>query len=546
VSAGSDSEIAAQLLLFAEQTADFVGVADPWGHVIYLNPAARKRLGVADATDLTLADVFPLDEFAFYYDVARPQLLRTGAWSGEVRVTVAGEGAVKMYVSTTAKIGPGGEIDGLVVHAREVPGSFPVVVTNEAEVDEATGLLTRAAFEDRVHGSLTAVHRYGETRALVLVDVLGMTDAIATLGQPAAATIMRALAGRLTRLARTIDVAGRVGEDQLGLLLGAVRSHAEGLRIAEVIHTSLVDPPITTAAGEFVASVRCGVAVSKAGDDPVGLIGRAAAALSEEEANRETEIRSPSRVGERSAESATIDDFRVGLSHRDVQPYAQPVVELRSGDLVGYRGSARWHHRTLGTLEPGAFIDMVADTPLASQVDLYVAREMAAVLTLSVGESRLRMYTPVSRRLIADVHTEQYLAEIADAFFVSMDQIRLQIAVPLLDRWSPALQDAIESLRDAGVALVLTGVEHLSDAQEFAARPFDELDLSRRLTTAALTDPDAWVTVSDVVGLARDRAVAVTATGVDTTQHRDMLLAIGCDFASGQLYGAPAPADSID
>ena len=52
-----DAEVSAQLLLFAEQTADFVGVADPWGRVLYLNPAARKRLGVADTTDLTLADV---------------------------------------------------------------------------------------------------------------------------------------------------------------------------------------------------------------------------------------------------------------------------------------------------------------------------------------------------------------------------------------------------------------------------------------------------------------------------------------------------------
>jgi hypothetical protein len=42
VSAGMDGEVAAQLLLFAEQTADFVGVADAWGRVVYLNPAARE------------------------------------------------------------------------------------------------------------------------------------------------------------------------------------------------------------------------------------------------------------------------------------------------------------------------------------------------------------------------------------------------------------------------------------------------------------------------------------------------------------------------
>src|SRR6478736_904299 len=78
----ADAEVSAQLRLFAEQTTDFVGVADPWGRILYLNPAARKRLGVADANELTLADVFPAEAFTLYYEVARPQLLRTGAWSG--------------------------------------------------------------------------------------------------------------------------------------------------------------------------------------------------------------------------------------------------------------------------------------------------------------------------------------------------------------------------------------------------------------------------------------------------------------------------------
>ena len=42
VETGSDAEVLAQLLTFVEQTADFVGVSDPWGRILYLNPAARE------------------------------------------------------------------------------------------------------------------------------------------------------------------------------------------------------------------------------------------------------------------------------------------------------------------------------------------------------------------------------------------------------------------------------------------------------------------------------------------------------------------------
>src|SRR4051812_29976298 len=63
------NEVVAQLLAFVEQTTDFVGVSDPWGRILYLNPAARKHLGVDDARAVTIADLFPPESFAFYYDV---------------------------------------------------------------------------------------------------------------------------------------------------------------------------------------------------------------------------------------------------------------------------------------------------------------------------------------------------------------------------------------------------------------------------------------------------------------------------------------------
>lgn len=208
---GADAEVSAQLRLFAEQTHDFVGVADPWGRILYLNPAARKRLGVADASELSLTDVFPVEEFAIYYNVARPQLLRTGAWSGQIRVNVAGEGAVPMYVSTSATLGPGGEINGLVVHAREVPRTNASEPSEGLEIDEVTGLLARSAFEHQVRLALAVAERDDDHCALVLVDVVGMGDTIETLGEVAAVKVLHSLARRMTRLARTVDVVGRLG-----------------------------------------------------------------------------------------------------------------------------------------------------------------------------------------------------------------------------------------------------------------------------------------------------------------------------------------------
>ena len=117
-----DADVAAKLHSFVEQSSDFIGVADPWGRILYLNPAACKAIGVADYENLTLADLFPTEVFSYYYEVVRPELLRHGAWSGEVLVNAADRGPVPMYISTTAQLGPGGETQGGVVLAHDLPG----------------------------------------------------------------------------------------------------------------------------------------------------------------------------------------------------------------------------------------------------------------------------------------------------------------------------------------------------------------------------------------------------------------------------------------
>jgi c-di-GMP-specific phosphodiesterase len=547
VDPGFGAETSARLLAFAEQTADFVGVADPWGRILYLNPAARKRLGVADIAGLTVADVFPPEAFAQYHEVVRPQLLRTGAWSGEVPVIVAGSDAIPMYMSTTAEIGPGGEINETVVYAHEP--SRVESVAGSARVpggDRMAESLEPAAFADRV-GLVLGISPRDHDDALVLATV-SMSDAIDTFDGYAAANVMRALAGRMTRLARAIDIVGQVDARQLGLLLRGVRSHGEALRIARTVAEALVAAPVAIPGGEITPSVSCGVALTERGDDFGALIQRATATMWHEPAAR-IDVAGGTRqpLVDRTGAWISMDEFRVGMTCGEVRPYAQPIVDLASGFVVGYRGLARWQHRQLGMLEAAAFIEMIAETPLANQVDLYVARETAAVLTLTTRtHERPRLYTPLSQRSIADFRTEQYLCEIADAFFLTPSQLRLQVARHSLDEWTPSLDNAARSLRDNDFTLVLTGGEQLSDAGHAAEHGFVELHLSRRLTSAAATDPDARSSATELVRQAHRLGLLVAATGVNDEHHRAVLLDAGCDFASGDLYGAPRPADTIE
>jgi EAL domain-containing protein (putative c-di-GMP-specific phosphodiesterase class I) len=138
-----DHDVTSQLLAFVEQTPDLVGVVDEQSRVLYLNQAARKRLGVGDTTDLTTVDMFPPEAFARYYDEIRPALLRSGSWHGELPVIDGSGDVVPMAMTVVARIGPGGEVSGLVTSGREVEAADPdEFVAVEARADVSVTALT--------------------------------------------------------------------------------------------------------------------------------------------------------------------------------------------------------------------------------------------------------------------------------------------------------------------------------------------------------------------------------------------------------------------
>ena len=456
-----------------------------------------KRLGVGDEADLTLADVFPPEAFTLYYDEVRPELLRTGAWSGEVPVKVAEGGAVPMYVSASARIGPGGETNGTVVYAHELPRAEVVATVGGSDVVSDTGLLPRSSFDEEVGSALATASRDGETCGLVLAVVDNGSVASEAFDALTAATVMRALEGRMTRLGRSMDAVGRVGENQLGLFLRAVRSRSEALRIARAVHDALVDAPITARAERSQSSSVAVSRSSKAGDRLADLIQRAEPTMWHAVAPRDEPITPTSPVT-----SGPTRRQRWKSSGRDESRRRTPVRRTRRRPRFRCRGRLSGPRALAppppGRLNASAFIDMIADTPLASQVDLYVTRETAAVIALTTRDTPLRVYVPVSNGLIADVRTEQYLSEIADAFSLGMSQMRLQVARSLHASWNPALHDALHSIRDAGVRSVLTGVEQPSDVQHVVEDGFHELHLSHHLTNAVATEPHVRLVVSEI------------------------------------------------
>ena len=99
-------------------------------------------------------------------------------------------------------------------HARTV-----ATVSAEALTDQLTGVLNRRGFIAAFERELDRAQRYGRPLALAFLDVRGLKLINDSHGHLAGDRLLRTVAALLTESARAHDVVGRIGGDELAVLL---------------------------------------------------------------------------------------------------------------------------------------------------------------------------------------------------------------------------------------------------------------------------------------------------------------------------------------
>jgi len=541
-----DADATSQLLAFVERTSDLVGVVDQQSRVTYLNEAARKRLGVGDTMGLTAADLFPPHVFARYYDEVRPALLHLGAWHGELAVLSASGEIVPMTMTVVARVGPGGEVTGLVTVGREIAASPATAIPSELVYDELTRLPGRAILDDRMRVALAHAARDGRRVALVMADVDAMKDINDSFGHAVGDAVLRRVARSMSRGLRAGDTVARLGGDEFVVLVDGLEESDTAWQVAERLRAAVCSAPVEPDQNALVVTASFGVAIATHDDAPAELLERADSAMYRAKAMGGARV--VVFAGDAEMSIATLaDELAVAVSHGLIRPHVQPIVDLNTRTIVGYQGLARWHHPRRGLLDADEFVHVAANTSILPVIDLAVLRRtVAAAARTGRTGARIRAYGHLSRRLIGDVNVERYLTEMVDDLGVDPSDLCVEIAHVLVARPSPTVNSTLRGLREIGIRTVLTGVDGECDVSEIVEYGFDELRLARRLVHDAARDSTRRRVAHGTIALGRALGLPVIAVGIETEFDRVRMRDAGCDYGQGTLFGPVEPAGAID
>jgi len=422
-------------------------------------------------------------------------------------------------------------------------------IRHRALHDELTELPNRTLFLDRVAHALVPSERDSQPPAVLVVDLDHFKLVNDSLGHETGDELLRLVTPRLAGAIRRQDTLARLGGDEFAVLCEQLPSEAAVTAIARQLNSALQEP-IVLGGDQHMVSASIGIAVGTAGASAAELLRDADAAMYQAKTagragfelfDREMHMRVLDRVRTESA-------LRAALANEEIHLHYQPLVSLRSGEIVGAEALARWRHVDWGSMSPAEFVAVAEDSGLIRQLG-------AQVMHRAARESAGWQHVPGFARMAVNVSTRQLLQpdelaalirEVTTAEGIPPGFLTVEITESMLIERLDAARSALDALHDLGVRLSLddfgTGYSSLS---YLANLSFDDVKIDRLLIERIVTSQKAAALAAAIIQMGHALGQQVIAEGVETVEQATRLQELDCDIAQGYYFAKPMEPEAF-
>lgn len=407
-----------------------------------------------------------------------------------------------------------------------------------AMTDSLTQLANRRRFYADLNSAIDGGARVGQM-SVGIIDLDRFKPVNDTFGHHVGDELLAEVASRLQTTAGAQAAIYRLGGDEFAMIT-RIDPHA-----SEILAQRLCDAvalPVRLGDRQMSVGASIGLAsLTEADTSARALAERADHALYHAKRQRPGTIVTFTPELEKAVrdEQAIEVELQACVLDDELDIHVQPIVDARTGQMIGGEVLARWDSPRLGPVSPTAFITIAERSSLIHRITLVIVRRALALL------GRLPDTISLSVNISAcDLTSRATMAAIVDAVARSgVDPARLWIEVTetAVMRDTEAAIQALRGLRANGIKIALddfgTGQSSLSNLHRL---PLDKVKLDRSFIND-LDDPGSRSIAMSVVELCRTLDLLCVAEGVETARQLATLRAMGCTLIQGYLFSPPRP-----
>lgn len=229
--------------------------------------------------------------------------------------------------------------------------------------------------------------------------------------------------------------------------------------------------------------------------------------------------------------------------------YLQPIVDLRSRELISAEALVRWVHPQKGIVPPKMFIELFENNGLIMKLDYHIWESVCKMLARWKDEGKfvLPLSVNISRADLFNPHLAEDIVELTGRYGIDSSQIKFEITESSYLADTGMLLHLVEVLQGKGFAILLddfgSGYSSLSVLKD---TPFDQLKIDMRFLAGADTQRRGAAIISSVIRMAKELGLFTVAEGVETEEQAERLVRMGCDAAQGYFFAHPMSIEDFE
>ncbi len=249
---------------------------------------------------------------------------------------------------------------------------------------------------------------------------------------------------------------------------------------------------------------------------------------------------------------AESDNVRLGsraeaaLENREIVPWAQPIVNLRTGQPAGMELLARWPQADGSMIMPSQFVPVIEDQGRGPALGLLmIGHAVSALSEPPLRHTSAFVSVNLSAQHLFHRRLPEEIRDLLHQTGVRPERLIVEITESQHLRPSPIWRETAAALNHLGVGLAIDDFgKGYSSLDQLLSMPFSHLKVDK-LITHAINRPGASDLAAAIVAVAHGVEMSTVAEGIETEEQRDAMAAAGCTYGQGYLFARPAPLAEV-
>lgn len=423
-------------------------------------------------------------------------------------------------------------------------------IWHQAHYDAQTDLPNRMMFNAALAEQIEQSKVTGLPLGLLYIDLDAFKAVNDIYGHAAGDQLIKETGQRIQSCVAISDIVARLGGDEFSVILINIKDTAIIAKITARVLKALSSPFIIH---QYAINITSSIGSSIYPNDANNISTFVKSADMAMYAAKETGKNCYQPYTQKMQEKVThkqqvANDLRSAITNNEFVLHYQPIIDLKTNQLLKTEALIRWQHPTKGLIRPFEFIDIAEETNMIIEIGDWVFKQ--ALTDVSILQQSICAALSISinvspKQFNADCLLSEWPA-LLKKHDIAENSLGVEITEGLLLESTENTNHILSNLRKAGVRILIddfgTGYSSLSYLKKIDA---DFIKIDKSFVQNLSSDSDDMALCEAIIVMAHKLGLQVIAEGIETHEQEVLLSDMGCDYGQGYLFSKPVPIARI-